>query len=503
MIYLVMLPSRKTSQAVGRFVDKHPSKNATALWALAIATNSYGSAPNLENTRQQTEYAALVAQAPKEPPQWTSQHQPSAAELNALEQQAKRAEDINVLAAYQTAYLARNYPELLSNTGPRFVIGSAADPTFLPRAAVMAGNAENISGIQSALERINRREFTGAYSKKSQSIALSPFLCPDCINPGIPENEDCSLPSHPATVRLHQITSIFASTHEAGHMLSTWLGIHAGFEKVGDNDWADHAEENFANTYGALRTVRLLGMEGAYFLPTIKGMVSLTAQSSAVDAIHHSSRSIQSVMDYMKFDKAGNPTAKTAIIADKLAHMEDRDILKLAQQLSRPVSPFVYSNYLLPLGDAYNNADSPEDLKQMQDELTTAWKKRPDRDHTLYEIRDAWSPKLNQPSYEQVMAWTKLNPYLPEGLAKDYYKFSYADPQQAKAMFAFALERRPAACTTALATQISQHSEGRVSIDALLAGQSTLIQPIASSTEPTHMPVQTEQRPIQVNKPKF
>lgn len=495
-----MKPFSKLGLLLDRAIERHGAgKVALAALAAPAISNSLIFGPGLiDDYKQQRAYEQLVAQASSIPPPWTLQLQPSASDVAKLEKEAARGEDTNIIAKYQTAYVARHYPELLTNNGPRFVIGSIDDPLLKVRMAQLAANKDDFNQAQNFSEKIRKNEAGGTYSPLTQSITLSPGQCPDCINPG-KHKMSCDLPRTPLEVRGNQIWSVFASNHEVAHLLSFNKGIRRAFGTVGSSAWAEHAEENMANTYGALRTVRMLGKEGALYLPILQAELSLQLQPSHVDAVHHSSRSIQSVMDYLKFDENNKPSAGTAKMVAQLQQMDERDVLELAQQLNRPLSPQIYSKYMPALEAAYNTSD-PAVFRQQRDALYAQWRQQPGWDHAFPQIADIWTPGQIIPRADQGQDWAKANPYLPKGIPADFNKLSHADPVQAQARLAFSLERRDPSCLTEMAVQLENLSKGQVSAKRLIEGQERLMQ--SQPAQPTRGLTDENIRNIRLTLPR-
>lgn len=406
---------------------------------------------------QEQKFRELLAQAKPEQPQWTSLKQPTQQELAKLENEAAKGESTQALIDYQTAYLARSYPELFTKTGPRFLIGDAYAPQFLPQVAAQTGNRSRLADVIQAVNDIKAKRSNGAYTASADVIILDSGICGDCkirhsASPG------CKMPISPDLLRVTQIAELFNSSHEVNHLLSHKLGIYAGLVATGGEKWVEHAKENKANTYGALRTVKMLGLEGAMALPFLKSTFSINLLPGTVDATHQSSRSIQSVMDFLHFTSEGMPGDKTPSMIEQIKSMDDRELLDLSTKLSRPVDPKFYTGYLIPLAEAYAT-DDVNVLRARKEKLLAEWSKAPNWDAAFAQIRDIWTPGYNDPNKTQMNALAKLNPYRPAALSGGFNTINYANPEQRDAMLTYALERRPEQCADALKEHVKIRSD--------------------------------------------
>ena len=378
--------------------------------------------------------------SPDARPRWKLGHTPSASDVALFEKKAMTGERIEDLARYQEAYLAKNFPELLTETGTRFALGHKDDPTFLPRLMEMTGSNLYVNRVNDLMEMPTKdRSWIGRYLRDGDNgtIILVGEDCASCKDQ-FNKKSDCEL-THPDAVRLDQLIRIETANHETGHLLSSLLGQRKKFEGTGGKGsaWPEYAEENLAETYGALRMVQQLGPEALAYMPELRNENIRNLLGG--DLTHYAVPSLEAVKEHVQ---------KTPI--EEIKAMSGRETFDLATKLSRPVSPEFHDKYIYPLSmvDGHSEKNRQQLLKALESERKT--------NPAAADLYEAIKTPIPEES-EEANKLAKLNPLRSKGL-KNYDNLDI-DPKDNTAMVDFEKfnqSRLPLTCAPQISEQLKE-----------------------------------------------
>lgn len=270
---------------------------------------------------------------------------PEPVEIQALKQKVQQGDRPSILP-YLRKRLVADHPQLLTSKGqPVFIAGYLGStdynvPSITSALEVAAPKASRhwYETIATRLHETSRRTLEtplpGGYingialtidSGKGplfSTLSLSPRLCPHC-SAWESDPRTCRIKT-PAGDRMDHLLVTADAEHEAAHILSSHLGLRAKRQqKFGktSTELEQLAEENFANTYQALRMIQIFGEEGEAFQKL--QLLSMVKDAQAGDVSHWSVASLHNVFNYL----GKHPDLRT---------MPARDLPRLAAKLMAP-----------------------------------------------------------------------------------------------------------------------------------------------------------------------
>lgn len=268
---------------------------------------------------------------------------PTPAELQTLKHKVQQGDGPSIVPYIRSQLLA-SHPQLRTDTGqPTFAIGFLGAKDFSPldtakflkshagegnplvtnRTATLDAYSLHSSAEQRMKKESNGQKILGntfTFNNGSLSfVSLSPTLCLHC-SPQATDQRNCEI-SAPAGIRQSHLFTVHTGEHEAGHILSFQLGLRQKRQNRmpgASPELLNIAEENFADTYAALRMIQIFGQEGvAYQEMQIRDRV-MSARKESVS--HWSVASLLKVMDYYKEhpELLRMPASRLPDLAEKL-----------------------------------------------------------------------------------------------------------------------------------------------------------------------------------------
>ena len=268
---------------------------------------------------------------------------PTPAELQTLKHKVQQGDGTSIVPYIRSQLLA-SHPQLRTDTGqPTFAMGFLGAKDFSPldtakflkshagegnplvtnRTATLDAYSLHSSAEQRMKKESNGQKILGntfTFNNGSLSfVSLSPTLCLHC-SPQATDQRNCEI-SAPAGIRQSHLFTVHTGEHEAGHILSFQLGLRQKRQNRmpgASPELLNIAEENFADTYAALRMIQIFGEEGvAYQEMQIRYRV-MSARKESVS--HWSVASLLKVMDYYKEhpELLRMPVSRLPDLAEKL-----------------------------------------------------------------------------------------------------------------------------------------------------------------------------------------